>query len=467
MPPEMLQALADALSAMLGEQIAADAASISAALDKVKTMVAVPAGGEAAAAMSPPEQAAIKAALGLDEDADEEEVIEKIEEIQQAVKHTDRVGRFDKLGDFSNQYEDAKKNAGQTFGGGRGGGGAGHPAATGESKKSSRFSAPGHTGKAGKPGIVSMLRDLKAGKSQSYQTGPTGGYILRHEVAAEFLPALRAAIPLFEMGVEEYDLDGTESLTIPKDSNTEFEAYWVGEDTEIPESNEKIGGVLLQPKPLAARVIVPNKFLSNSTVNYEQRVREKITYRLKRAIMYAALFGSGGVEGSNTGASPRGLLHTTGVTNTTLTANGRKPTFDDLQDAEGRIEDEDVELDDTTYWLFSPRTKRTFTKLTTTDGEPLLRVSMAEGAEKTLLGHEYKTTTLIPNNTTTGTSSDTSRIFLGVWRHMALGMSNQFEFMVDPYSRSSRLQTVIIAYTYVDLAVLYAQAFEIISGVRP
>ena len=458
MSPEMMTALAQALSAMLSREIAADAGSITSALNEVIAMLGGGAETESAEipamAMTPAEQKSLKSALGLPEAADKDDMIAMLETIRQSVTHAVRIDRFDGLTDFTGQFANAQKNAAPTFGSGSKG------------AKSSALTAPAHIGKAGTPGIVTMLKDVAANKAQSYQTGPTGGYILRHEVANEFIPALRSAIPLFEMGVEEYQLDGIGSLTIPKDSNTEFDAYWVGEDTEIPESNERIGGVILNPKPLAARVIIPNKFLSTSIVNYEDRVREKITYKLKRAIMRAALFGNGGVEGSSTGASPRGLLYTTGVTNTTLATNGRKPTLDDMNSALGRIEDADVELDETTRWLFSPRTKRNFTNLTATDGQPLLRQSMSMGAETTLLGHDYMTSTLIGNAETTGSSADTSRIYAGVWRHMALGMSNQFEFMVDPYSRSSYMQTVIIAFTYVDIAVLYADAFEIISGVK-
>jgi HK97 family phage major capsid protein len=345
------------------------------------------------------------------------------------------------------------------------------------SNRSKRFGQRGaQVGKSKAPGIVQMLRDInpqtpssmKSAKAQSYGIGPTGGFILNHETAKEILPALRDALPLYDMGVQEYTMDGVESLTIPKDG-AEHEAYWVGDGAEIPESEDKVGGLVLFPRPLAARVIIPNKFLANSTVNYEQRVREKITYRIQRAIMRAALYGTGGVSGANVGVQPTGLAVLAGmagrtVTKTTLATNGARPTIKDMSAAIGRIEDANVELNESTAFLFSPRTKRTFVNMAATDGQPLLRDSWASGEDGALLGYNWQTTNLISNAETVGSSAVTSTIFAGVWSHMALGISNQFEFLVDPYSRASYLQTVIIASTYADVAVLYDEAFEVLVG---
>lgn len=318
--------------------------------------------------------------------------------------------------------------------------------------------------------LITMLSDVKAGKSQSYQIGPSGGYLMRHEIANEFIPALRDAIPLYDMGVDEYLMEGQESLTIPVDTTTEFEAHWTAENTDSAESNERVGGKTLYPKPLVANVLVPNKFLTNSVVDYETRVREKVIYRMKRAIMRAALFGTGGQESGDTGAAPRGILYTTGVTNTPIYASngtdGRRPKLDDLATAVGNVEDSNVEVDETARWLFASRTKRTFTRTTDTTGQPLLRQSWAKGEESDLLGYEYKTSNIIPITATLGATTDCSYIFYGVWRWLALGLSNQFEFLVDPYTYQNKLMTRITAYCYADVAVLRPEAFEVISGVR-
>lgn len=314
--------------------------------------------------------------------------------------------------------------------------------------------------------IMEFLSNIRAGKAQSYQIGPTGGYIMRTEIATEFVPALRDALPLYEMGVDIYDMDGIEAFLIPKDEDF-AEAYWVGEGATVLEGGDKTKGVMLYPKPLAAQIKVPNKYFANSIVNYEEKIKEKIIYRMQRAIMRAALFGSGGVEGSNVGIQPVGMLNRAGITKTPIGApDGRTPTMDDLSEMMGRIEDTNVDLDETTYWLFSPRTKRSFTTIADDNGQPLLRQRWNDGEEPDILGYDYKTTNIIPNNVTYGANADTSYIFAGVFRWLAMGLSNQFEFIVDPYTMSGQLQTVITGYTYADVAFLRDQAFQVLTGVR-
>jgi len=316
-----------------------------------------------------------------------------------------------------------------------------------------------------KPDIKSMLQDLREGKSVSYEQGATGGYILNHEIADEFIPALRDKLPLLEMGIDEVPMDGIETMTLMKDG-TEPDAYWVGEGTTIPQSSETVGGIMLVPKPLAVRIPIPNKYLTNSRINYESRIREKITYAINRAIMIACLRGDGGVTGTNTGASPVGVLNLPNIVNTQLDTNGRKPTLEDLNDAIGLVEDANVEEDDSWGWLMAPRTKRRFTAMKDGDGLPIMGHGWGDRAGEFLYGIPYKTSNVVLRNRTVGTNSDCSNIYFGRWSSLAVGLSNQVEFMIDPYSLASSLQTQIIAHIYADVRSKYDEAFTVISGVR-
>lgn len=329
---------------------------------------------------------------------------------------------------------------------------------------------------AQKPGLATFLRNMYsvkmgAAKGISYQIGPNAGYLLNQEVSEDILPALRDKLPLFEMGVSMHEMNGTESLTIPK-IKSEPEARWVGEGQQIPEQDATVGGVTLLPKPLAAYIPVPNKYLINASVNVEQMLEEMMVEAINRAIMRAALYGAGGVSGSDVGQSPTGLKTLTGVsgravTGTSLGTNGNKPQLKDLTSAVGRIEDAKVTVDDTFAYLFAPRTRRYFADLVGTDGHPILRETYRDDFERVIGGYRCYDSTLIPINNTVGTSSDCSDIFAGVWRYMALGLSNQFEFAINPYAQMRSLITEIIAYTYADIAVLYDEAFEVVTGVRP
>lgn len=323
----------------------------------------------------------------------------------------------------------------------------------------------GGTIKSSKPSLIKTINDIASGKAASSQIGSTGGYILNMEVSDQIIPELLERNWLMEAGVTQYPMDGTAALTIPKDEGG-VAAYWVGEAQEVGDTEASFGTVTLMPKAVAARIAIPNQLLNNSRIDYEANVRAQIVYRINRAIENAALFGTGGVVAGSTGAQPRGLVNTTGVTITSLGTNGAQPTLEDLTAAELRLQEADVEASESWRWVFSPRTKKTFTDLTDSDGSPLLRQTWRDGAPSTLIGYPYQATTLVPNNLTVGTSTDCSIIFLGEWKHFAVGISNQIEIAVNPYRLMHQLMTEIIAYTYVDVAVLQAGAFEVLTGVR-
>lgn len=314
--------------------------------------------------------------------------------------------------------------------------------------------------------LGTMLDDLRTGKSQSYSLGPTGGYILRQEVAAEILPYLRSKLVLHKMGCKIWEMQGATSLTIPK-TTSGTTGYWVGEGQTITDSQLALETVTLFPKPVAAMIIVPNIYLQNSFVNYEAVARDDITYQLERAIELAAFYGTGGVSGTNnSGAQPLGLMNDTRITTTTLATNGRAPTFNDLIQCAQRLATANVEESPSWGTVFSPRTMYEFASLTTTTGEPLLRERMMDTEDKKIIGYPYEATTLVNNAQTVGTSTTSSNVFFGDWRYLSLGISNQLEIKIVDQLYANRLQTAIIASTYVDIAVTYKEGFQILAGVN-
>ncbi len=321
-------------------------------------------------------------------------------------------------------------------------------------------------GKAEKPSLIRMASDLKAGKSASYQTGPTGGYILKHEVASEIEPALRANVPLLNMGVRQVPMTGTETMDFIV-SNEETDAYWVGEATQIPDSNPTWSLKKLVPKVVAVRVPVPNKVLDNADINYESTLRDMAQYAIAYKMMQVALFGTGAIAGSDVGPSPRGLINVSGVTNTAIgTGDGATPTIANISAMEQRLLEDNVAPTSNWHWLFAPRTRKTFADMADLNGQPLFRPDWSSMPKAPILGYTFEMSTVVPINVTTGVNSDTSYIFLGDWSKMIIGIGKQFEVMVNPYRLADQLQTEFIFYAYMDMVVIQPKAFEILSGVR-
>lgn len=442
----------------------------------------------------------IKTALGLGAKASYADVADELRVIAKAVKSFNAQPQLDgtALNSFGTAWKAAKHTpepdmpfasrdndgsgdggTGGNRGGGnnnRGGSDNGKRRAPAKSRTFGRFGI--QNGGSGSTNVGRVLQEFYAYqmnrtpmKSQSYQLGSTGGLLLNHQISNDFIETLRDKLILEQLGADFVPMDGMETLTLPKD-NTEVEAYWVGEGTEIPDSDETIGGITLYPKALAVRIIVPTKFLANSRVNYESRIEAQAQYRINRKLLYAALFGAGGVSGSNTGVEPAGLatiadMAGRAVTKTVLgTGNGAKPSLAHIEDMIGRVEDANVEEDGSAGFALSPRAKRFFGNMKDADGNYVLRGRASENMDANFLGYPYADSNIIPNNQTVGSSTDCTSLFYGVWSNLKVGMSNQVEFFLDPYSRSSRLQTVIIAHIFADVNVAHDEAFEVVTGAR-
>lgn len=299
--------------------------------------------------------------------------------------------------------------------------------------------------------------------------GPGGGYLLNRLLADEIIEPLYAEEVVMAAGARVERFPGSESLTFRK-MNAGAAAYWAGAGQAVDDSQPFWGVVHIQPKELVARTLIHNKTLRNADARLEGQVRDDITMAIALAMDLAFLFGSGGrpAGSGHSGAEPLGLLHTPDVTITELgTGNGATPTFKDIEKVIGRLEDANVRETPTWRWVFHPRTKRTFTNMKDASGQYVLRRSYAQGEEPDILGYRYHTTTQIPTSVQVGTSGDCSYLFLGRWEDFVVGLSLDVELVVDTSRYINERQTLIQAVTYVDCGVLYPQSFQVLSGVRP
>lgn len=310
-------------------------------------------------------------------------------------------------------------------------------------------------------------------KSMSYSSGPAGGYILEQEISDDILDPLRADAVVFKAGAREEDLDGVQVKSIPA-MLTAPAAYWPGEAQTVTSSQPVYRMITLVPKPLAVLVQRPFNFFKNMNPRAEEQLKQQIIKSMMLEIDRVALLGEGAAGTSgNTGSRPTGLLNITGVTVTQLGANdsvvnnnGRAPTFADLVNAEGVLDDANIPQGGMRSWVMHSRSKRRFTGLTDNFGRPLLRESWGSAdPDRELLGYPYYVENQIPTTVTTGTNTDTSYIFYGDWRYLIVGMTTRVELVLDQTYAASLLQG-LLAYVYVDVAVEYPQAFNVLSAVR-
>jgi len=316
------------------------------------------------------------------------------------------------------------------------------------------------------PGLADLVLGVVGKKSESamkamgYSIGSNGGYFLRQEVANEIIELFRAQTVVAQLGATVVPMAGIESLTYRKQL-TGATATYRGEAQTIGQSEPTFGVVNLQLKELVAATRVNRRLLKNSAENLEAMIRNDLQIAINLRGDKAALLGTGGIpnETGATGAEPRGVRYTTGVTVTALGTNGAVPDIDDFVAAWGRIEDANVPASGSWGLAMSPRTKRTLENITDTTGQLL---DVARWSQ----GYKYLTTTQIVNNETIGTSTDCSAVYLGAWEYLIIGLGQDVEINVSEEVYRTTGEIYIEAIMMHDCGVTQPDAFEVVTGVR-
>lgn len=316
------------------------------------------------------------------------------------------------------------------------------------------------------PGLARLVQGVIGGKSESamkamgYSIGSNGGYFLRQEVAAEMIELFRASTVVDKLGATYVPMSGIETLTYRKQL-TGATATYRGEAQSGNQSDLTFGIVNLQLKELFAGVRLNRRLLRNSEENLEAMINRDLNLALSLRADLAALVGTGGIpnETGATGAEPRGIRNTTGVTSTNLATNGAIPTVKNFVDAWGRLEDANVPASPSWGAAMSPRTRRTMENLTDTTGQLLDEARWTQG-------HKVETTTQIVNTRTVGSSTDTSEVYLGDWQYLIYGLGQDVEIIVDESVYRLSGEVYIEATLMHDVGVAQPTAFQILAGAR-
>jgi HK97 family phage major capsid protein len=345
------------------------------------------------------------------------------------------------------------------------------------SAQSQKLNAPNLNFGAPVPTLLDMMVDIndirngKPYKSFDYQTGPNGGYVTKHEVSQQILEPLRASLVLEQAGMSVIMLPDAASISIPKMTGTP-EAYW-GTDgpnaTGVTETDAQFGMLTLNPKPLISRYKIASRMINTLFPGAQAMIQNQLVASMRLKLELAALLGTGALESGDTGASPRGLLNTTGVTSTALgSGNGADPTLLDLQKMFLRIYADNLESGDSSEaYIMHSVVAGVFQTATDLSGQPLLRPDWRDPAGKVIDGRRVLTTNQVGRNVTVGSSTDTSRIFAGQWKYLQMVLAEGIEINLfnSDYALGSVLQTGVVAHTYADFGVHYPQAFEVLTAV--
>ena len=160
--------------------------------------------------------------------------------------------------------------------------------------------------------LQGYTRDLNVG------TATAGGNLVETELlAGSFIDILRNRMAVMQAGVTTLNgLSG--NVSIPRQTSAST-AYWVGEGSDVTESQQAFDQVNLTPKTIGATTDYTRKLLLQTSISVETMVRNDIAKQIALALDTAAIYGSGS---SN---QPTGITNTTGIGTATVTGVGTFP----------------------------------------------------------------------------------------------------------------------------------------------
>lgn len=239
------------------------------------------------------------------------------------------------------------------------------------------------------------------------ETVEAGGALLGGEVDNDFIRALRSTTVVRRMGARSVPLPFGQKL-VPK-VTVGAEVFWIGENENVPASEQKTGAVRFDARKLAALVPVRGTLMRYAAPLAERLIRTDLIQGVAAGEDVGFIRGDGGEH------TPLGMRHRAPASHV-ITANATVNLANvvaDLEKAMAVVQDADVPMV-RPGWLFAPRTHRYLSTLRDGNGWAF-KDELAKG---TLLGWPFGVTTGIP--TDLGAGSDESEVYYADFNEAAI-----------------------------------------------
>lgn len=276
-----------------------------------------------------------------------------------------------------------------------------------------------------------------------------GGYLVPTLLSAQIVDMVRNRARVLQAGATVVPMENR-TLDVPKWTGDPT-AAWHTENAAISPSDATLSKVTLTAQALASNVEVSWELLEDAP-DVQSKLMEAFAAAFALRIDLAALYGSG------TAPEPRGVKNTSGISTSSLAANGATPnSYDFLVDSVGRLQDQNEEPNGIIY---AGRTARTLAKLKDSTGQGLIVPDYIGQLPRYATGQ-------IPTALTVGTSGDTSDVFTADWRQLLVGVRTSLMVMPLNQRYADNGQSGFIAWWRGDIAVARPKAFDVVTGVRP
>jgi HK97 family phage major capsid protein len=295
------------------------------------------------------------------------------------------------------------------------------------------------------PGSASIEVRNALGES----TGPGGGFTVGEGLSATIIDRLRARAVCFEAGAQTVPM-ATSRLNIARLA-ADPAASWKAENASVNEGAPAFERISLDARTLTT-VVRFSRELAEDASNFNAILTGAITKAFALELDRAALFGDA------TAGQPIGL-NNLGISEVNIGADGgHLAGYDDLIDAVYLLENANAAVPSAA--VMSPRSKKTYNKSKSGEGEYLIRPAAIETLP-------FLTTTSVPNNQTHGSATTCSTIFVGDFTQMLIGVRTELTLQILQERYADTLQYGLLAYLRADVHVQHAESFAKITGILP
>ena len=267
------------------------------------------------------------------------------------------------------------------------------------------------------------------------QTSPdtAGGNLVATSLSSDFISLLKNASVLAQTGSTILTgLSG--NISIPRQGSQQT-SYWVGEGSNVTESDITIEQVNMTPRTIGAMTDISRKLLIQSSLDVETLVRNSLASSVALEIDRAALYGLG------SSSEPLGLHNTTGIA--TENVGNNDPSWADVVNMESDISVANALTGNLAY---------------------VTRANIA-GAMKVKAKDSGSGLFVNDNGTVNGypcyvsNQIEAGDIWFGNWSELILGYWSGLDLQVDPYTGGASGNVRVRVLQDVDVAVKHPASF--------
>jgi HK97 family phage major capsid protein len=300
-------------------------------------------------------------------------------------------------------------------------------------------------------------------KTLSWLNDNLGGALVAPPEFGELIELLRNKEACVNAGAKTVPLPPQGRIVYPRQTAAS-NAYWVGENQPITDSDVGTGEVTLQAKKLAVLIKAPNELIRFASPAAEALIRDDMTKTMALALDLACLEGTGG---NNT---PEGLItkqFINRINSSTQGVDGDTLIGQDVYRMIAAVEESNAEYEG---FLMRPKTLYKFYQLRAAsvsagdNAGPFLFNLIREASDGTipmLAGYPVTKSTQVSQSRQKGASSNLTYIIGGMWSDMLIGMFGALEFAATTMGDTAftRDQTWVRGILSADMAVRHESAF--------